>query len=75
VNHGKTRAEILADWQSRRRLVSPGDAATYIGVHEKTIRRRISDGTITGYSIGKRAVRVDLNEIDEKLLRRIPTAG
>jgi excisionase family DNA binding protein len=75
VNHAPTRAEILANWQARQRLVSINDAATYCGVHPRTIRRRISDGTITGVTVGKKLVRVDLNEIDARLLQPIPTAG
>ena len=58
-----------------RRLASLQDAAEYAAICEKTIRRRISDGTLTGYRLGPRLLRVDLNEVDEKLLRPIPTGG
>jgi excisionase family DNA binding protein len=75
VKHALTRAEILANWQARQRLVSINDAAIYCGVNPRTIRRRIADGTIHGVTVGKKLVRVDLNEIDERLLRTIPTAG
>jgi hypothetical protein len=71
VSHALTRAEILAN----KRLASIPDAATYCDVHPRTIRRRIADGTIHGYTIGKKLVRVDLNEIDDKLLQQIPTAA
>jgi excisionase family DNA binding protein len=47
--------------------------AERLGVNPRTIRRRIADGTITGYRIGARAIRVDPAEVDEKLLRPIPT--
>ena len=47
---------------SRRRLVSLAQAADEYGVHPRTIRRRISDGTITGYKLG-RLIRVDLDEV------------
>lgn len=60
--------------QSRRQLVAIRDAADYAGVCEKTIRRRISDGSLTGYRLGSRLIRVDLNELD-KFMRVIPTAG
>ncbi len=43
-------------------------------VSARTIRRRIADGSITGYRFGPRILRVDLNEI-EALLKPIPTAG
>jgi excisionase family DNA binding protein len=60
--------------QPERRLVSIPKAAEYAGVHHITIRRRISAGDLTGYRLGKRILRVDLNELDD-LLRTIPTAG
>jgi len=48
-------------------------AAERHGVHPKTIRRRIADGTITGYRSGPRLIRVDPDEVDAALLRPIPT--
>ncbi|MHD0278839.1 helix-turn-helix transcriptional regulator [Rhodococcus aetherivorans] len=60
--------------KSQRRLVSVPAAAEYAGVCSKTIRRRISDGTITGYRFGPRLIRVDLDEIDA-VLRPLATAG
>ena len=56
-----------------RRYASINAAADYAGVSTKTLRRRISDGTVTGYRFGPRALRVDLNEVD-RALRPIPTA-
>ena len=47
-----------------RRLVALEDAAEYASVSPKTIRRRIADGTLTGYRLGPRLLRVDLNELD-----------
>lgn len=63
-----TRSEIL-----RRRLTSIQTAATYADVNPRTIRRRIADGTITGYRFG-RLIRVDLDELDGAL-RIVPAAG
>lgn len=57
-----------------RRLASITEAAAYASVASKTIRRRIADGTLTGYRFGPRLLRVDLDELDQ-LLRPIPTAG
>jgi excisionase family DNA binding protein len=57
-----------------RRLASISAAAEYGDCSPKTIRRRIADGTITGYRMGPRLVRVDLNELDVALAP-IPTAG
>lgn len=58
----------------QRRLVPINQAADYAAVNPKTIRRRIADGTLTGYRMGPRLLRVDLNELDA-MLRPIPTAG
>jgi excisionase family DNA binding protein len=49
------------------RLADICDAAAYAHVHPRTIRRRISDGTLTGYRFGPRLIRVDLNEMDAAL--------
>jgi excisionase family DNA binding protein len=56
-----------------RRIASISDAAEYSGVHPRTIRRHIAAGRLTGYRMGPRLIRVDLNEVDERLLRPIPT--
>lgn len=55
-----------------RRLASISQAADYAAVSTKTIRRRIADGSLTGYKMGTRIIRVDLDELDD-LLRVIPT--
>ncbi len=55
-----------------RRLASIAQAADYAAVSTKTIRRRIADGSLTGYKMGSRIIRVDLDELDQ-LLRVIPT--
>lgn len=57
---------------SPRRLVDIAAAADTYGVHPRTIRRRIADGTITGYRLaGSRVIRVDLEELDATLLQPI----
>jgi excisionase family DNA binding protein len=48
-------------------------AAEIADVSPKTIRRRIADGSITGYRFGPRIIRVDLHEV-ESLFRPMPTA-
>lgn len=55
-----------------RRLASIQQAAEYAAVSPKTLRRRIADGSLTGYRVGQRLIRVDLNELDD-LLQPIPT--
>jgi excisionase family DNA binding protein len=57
-----------------KRLVNLADAAAYAACCRETIRRRIADGTLHGYRLGKRLLRVDLNEIDAAL-RQIPSAA
>lgn len=53
---------------------SINEAAARHGVNPRTIRRRIADGTITGYRFGPRLIRVDPDEVDAAL-RPIPTVG
>lgn len=53
-------------------LVSLAEAAEQFGVSVKTIRRRIADGTVHGYRVG-RLIRVDLNELQQQLLVEIPS--
>ena len=57
-----------------RRLASINAAADYLHCSTDTIRRRIADGSLTGFRVGKRLIRVDLNEVDA-LMRPIPTGG
>lgn len=65
---------LMSDDASSRRLRKIQPAAEYADVHPRTIRRRIADGSLTGYRFGPRVLLVDLNELDA-LLRPIPTAG
>lgn len=57
-----------------RRLASVAQAAEYAAVSHWTIRRRISDGTLTGYRMGARIIRVDLDEVDN-WIQIIPTVA
>jgi excisionase family DNA binding protein len=56
-----------------RRFSSMDRAAQLANVSTKTIRRRIADGSITGYRFGPRVIRVDLDEV-ESLFKRMPAA-
>jgi excisionase family DNA binding protein len=49
-------------------------AASRLGVHQRTVRRWIADGRLTGYRVGPHLVRLDARELDA-LPRAIPTAG
>ncbi|QUL81056.1 helix-turn-helix domain-containing protein [Brevibacterium sp. SMBL_HHYL_HB1] len=52
--------------------MSLAETAELLGVSVETLRRRISDGTIHGYRVG-RLIRVDLNEVRERLLIEMPS--
>lgn len=58
-----------------RRLASVATVAELYDVDGRTVRRWIADGTITGYRVGKRSLRVDLAEVEAKAVRPIPTAA
>lgn len=53
--------------------VSLEEAAEMMSLSTRTIRRRISDGTLPAYQCGRRSIRLRLDEI-ESALRRIPSA-
>jgi hypothetical protein len=55
------------------RLVSLAAGAAFADVSIRTLRRYIAQGRLTGYRIGPRLVKVDLNEL-EQLARPIPAA-
>ncbi len=46
-----------------RRYASLAKAAEYADCNERTLRRHIASGELTGYRLG-RVYRVDLNELD-----------
>lgn len=57
-----------------RRYASLDDAAEYAGCGARTIRRLISAGELTGYRLGKRLLRINLDELDAAM-RPVPSAG
>jgi excisionase family DNA binding protein len=50
-----------------RRWASIQDAADYLDIHPRTIRKMAADGRLTLYRSGARLVRVDLNELDANM--------
>jgi excisionase family DNA binding protein len=56
---------------TRRRYITIAEIAQYLQVSDRTVRRLIADGELTGYRMGqsRRTIRVDLNEVDEQLMR------
>ena len=57
-----------------RRYASIQATAERYGVDHKTVRRWIASGLITGYKVGTQLVRVDLNEVEERIVQVIPAA-
>lgn len=55
------------------RLVSLAEAAQDLSVSVKTIRRRIADGTVRAYRVG-RLIRIDADELRAALLIQVPGA-
>ena len=54
------------------RLGSLADAADRMGVSQRTVRRMIDRGELAGYRLGKRLIRIDLDEL-EVSMEPIPT--
>jgi excisionase family DNA binding protein len=68
VNTAEEVAVISMPGTPQRRYASLAKAAEYAACNEKTLRRAIAEGDLTGYRL-KRDYRVDLNELDEWLER------
>jgi excisionase family DNA binding protein len=59
---------------SQRRYVSLTEAADYLSVSPRTVRRMISRGELRGYRVGNAGLlRVDMGEV-QSLVREIPAA-
>ncbi|MHB1802594.1 MAG: helix-turn-helix transcriptional regulator [Actinomycetes bacterium] len=58
-----------------RHLVSLDEAATYTGCSTRTLRRLIAAGSLTGYRLGPRLIRVDVVELEAQVLRPIPAGS
>jgi len=63
----------MASKRELRVYLSLEEAAEIMSLSVKTIRRRMSDGTIPAYQCGRRPIRIRLDEL-EAALRRIPSA-
>lgn len=59
----------------RRRLASVQAAAEMYDVDPKTVRRWIASGLIHGYRVGDRLIKIDLDEIEAKVVQEVPAAG
>ena len=64
--------ELPTSTEFQRRYASLAAAAEYLDCNQRTIRRLIASGRLTGYRFGPRIIRIDLNEVDAAM-RPIPT--
>lgn len=55
------------------RFLSPSQSAALMGCNEKTIRRRIAEGELPAFRMGKRSIRIKESDLLD-LMRPIPTA-
>jgi len=60
--------------QPPRRYLTLSDAAGWLSLDEKTLRRWVSQGRLTAYRVGPKLIRLDADEI-ENMIRVVPTAG
>lgn len=70
---GKGIAVSTTTVPRRRQLVSLADAAKLLDVSVRTLRRRIADGTLPAYRVG-RLLKVNPDDL-ERIVRPIPTVG
>lgn len=52
--------------------LSIAEAADWLGVSTRTIRRRIADGTIKAHTLGRRIKRIRTSELEEAM-QALPT--
>lgn len=66
---------MSVETRSARRWLTQREAADYLGVTDRTIRKYIARGLLVGYRIGEvHTIRVDRLEL-EALLKPIPSAA
>lgn len=56
-----TRTELIS--KARPTLVTQTEAADILGVTSRTVRTMICDGRLRGHKIGRRAVRLHLEDV------------
>jgi excisionase family DNA binding protein len=57
------------------KMVSVAAAAEHYDVSRQTVRRWIASGRITAYRVEPRLIRVDLEEIEKKIIHTVPTVN
>jgi excisionase family DNA binding protein len=58
----------------KRHWLSQAEAAEYLGITDRTIRRMIAAGELPAYRMGARLLRIDAADLDA-VLRRVPAGG
>ncbi|MDM4141380.1 MULTISPECIES: helix-turn-helix domain-containing protein [Mycobacterium] len=58
-----TTSDTMTDLESLPVRISIAQAAAVFGLSHKTIRRWLAEGRISGYRLGKRAIRIDRDSL------------
>ena len=58
----------------KRHWLSQAEAAEYLGITDRTLRRMVARGELPGYRLGPRLTRFDQSDLDAAL-RPIPAGG
>lgn len=61
--------------REQQRLRSIAVAAEHADVTPRTVRRWVASGLLPAYRVGPRLLKVDLEDLDRMITRRVPTAG
>jgi excisionase family DNA binding protein len=59
---------------ARKQLISVEQAAAYLGLNIRSIRRYIADGRLPAYRVAGTSIRVDQADVDA-LIRPVPAAA
>lgn len=58
--------------ERQNELITINEAAAYLRVHHRTVRKFISEGDLPAYHLGSKVVRLRRSDV-EHLLTRVPT--
>lgn len=56
------------------KLISTREVSAHYGLSDKTIRRLLKDGTLTGYRVGKRLIKLDPEQVEAVLVHPVNEA-
>lgn len=63
-----------AELSPARRWIDQRQAAEYLGITDRTLRRMIAAGDLPAYRLGPRLLRIDVADLDA-LMRPVPAGG